>query len=98
MLLILEAIFESNFSTHSHDLKSNRCCHSVLGEIKRTLTEINWLIEGDISKCFDSFNHMILINNSQLIKRDERIQDNYLSYLMYKALRARYLYQGHYFS
>jgi hypothetical protein len=55
MLLILEAIFESNFSTHSHDLKSNIGCHSVLGEIKCTLTEIKWFY------CYLKYNLKIIL-------------------------------------
>lgn len=41
MLLILEAIFEPTFSTHSHGFRPNRGCHSALGEIKRTFTATN---------------------------------------------------------
>jgi group II intron reverse transcriptase/maturase len=93
MLLILEAIFEPSFSVHSHGFRPNRGCHSALGEIKRTYTAVNWFIEGDISKCFDSFNHKILV---KLVEK--RVQDKGFTDLLYKALRAGYLFQTQFFS
>jgi len=41
MLLVLEAIFEPLFKTHSHGFRPNKGCHSALGEIKRTFTSVN---------------------------------------------------------
>jgi len=93
MLLILEAIFEPTFSVHSHGFRPKRGCHSALGQIKRTYTAVNWFIEGDISKCFDTFDHKLLI---KLVKN--RISDKGFTDLLHKALKAGYLYQGQYFS
>jgi len=93
MLLILEAIFEPTFMTNSHGFRPKRGCHSALGQIKRTYTAVNWFIEGDISKCFDSFDHKLLV---KLIER--RIRDKGFTDLLYKALKAGYLFQGQFFS
>lgn len=93
MLLVLEAIFEPTFTTHSHGFRPGRSCHSALGEIKRTFTAVNWFIEGDISKCFDSFDHKLLVH---LVS--QRINDKGFIDLMHKALRAGYLFQTQYFS
>ena len=93
MLLILEAIFEPTFSVHSHGFRPNRGCHSALGQIKRTYTAVNWFIEGDISKCFDTFDHKLLI---KLVEK--RILDKGFTDLLHKALKAGYLFQGQYFS
>lgn len=93
MALVLEAIFEPSFSTHSHGFRPGRGCHSALGEIKRTYTGINWFIEGDISKCFDSFDHKLLL---ELVNK--RVNDKGFMDLMHKALKAGYLYQGKFFS
>lgn len=41
MKMVLEAVFESTFSTHSHGFRPKRSCHSALGEIKRTFTAVN---------------------------------------------------------
>jgi group II intron reverse transcriptase/maturase len=93
MLLILEAIFEPTFSEHSHGFIPGKGCHTALREIKSTFSSVNWFIEGDISKCFDSFDHKMLI---KLI--NQRINDKGFIDLLYKALKAGYLYQGQYFS
>ena len=92
ILLVLEAIFEPTFSTHSHGFRPNKSCHSALGEIKRTFTSVNWFIEGDISKCFDTIDHKILIKALK-----ERISDRGFIDLMHKALKAGYLSQGQFF-
>lgn len=92
MLLVLETIFEPLFITHSHGFRPGRSCHSALGEIKRTFTSVNWFIEGDISKCFDSFDHKLLVH---LISK--KINDKGFIDLMYKALKAGYFFQAQYF-
>ena len=93
MLLILEAIFEPTFSKNSHGFRPKRGTHSALGQIKRTYTSVNWFIEGDISKCFDSFDHKLLV---KLVER--RVQDKGFTDLLHKALKAGYLFQGQFFS
>jgi group II intron reverse transcriptase/maturase len=93
MLLVLGAIYEPLFSTQSHGFRPGRSCHSALGEIKRTFTGMNWFIEGDISKCFESFDHKLIIH---LVSK--RITDKGFIDLMHKALRAGYLSQSQYFS
>ena len=93
MLLALEAIFEPTFNTHSHGFRPGKGCHTALKEVKNTFTGVNWFIEGDISKCFDSFDHKLLI---QAVAR--RIDDKGFIDLLHKALRAGYLFQGKFFS
>jgi group II intron reverse transcriptase/maturase len=92
MRLVLEAIFEPSFSTHSHGFRPSRGCHTALKEIKNTFSAMNWFIEGDISKCFDSFDHNILIEALQ-----ERITDQVFMDLIRKALKAGYVFQGNLF-
>lgn len=93
IILVLEAIFEPSFLQHSHGYHPNRACHSALEEVKQTFTAVNWFIEGDISKCFDSFDHNLLIS---LVSK--RIKDKGFMDLLHKALRAGYLLQGQKFS
>lgn len=93
MRLVLEAVFEPSFSIHSHGFRPKRGCHTALGEIKRTFTSMNWFIEGDISKCFDTFDHKLLIETV-----NQRISDKPFTDLLHKALRAGYMYQGNFFS
>jgi nicotine oxidoreductase len=93
MLLALEAIFEPSFHTHSHGFRPGKGCHTALKEVKNTFVGVNWFIEGDISKCFDSFDHKLLI---QAVTR--RIDDKGFIDLLHKALRVGYLFQGNFFS
>jgi group II intron reverse transcriptase/maturase len=93
ILLVLEAIFEPSFSVHSHGFRPYKGCHSALGEIKRTYSSVNWFIEGDISNCFDTFDHKNLI---KLI--ENRIKDKGFTDLLHKALKAGYMFQGQFFS
>jgi len=93
MLLALEAIFEPSFHTHSHGFRPGKGCHTALKEVKNTFAGVNWFIEGDISKCFDSFDHKLLI---QAVAR--RIDDKGFIDLLHKALRAGYLFQGKFVS
>jgi nicotine oxidoreductase len=93
MLLALEAIFEPSFHTHSHGFRPGKGCHTALKEVKNTFAGVNWFIEGDISKCFDSFDHKLLI---QAVAR--RIDDKGFIDLLHKALRAGYLFQEKFFS
>jgi retron-type reverse transcriptase len=61
MRMILEAIFEPTFSEDSHGFRPNRGCHTALRKIKTQFGSASFIIEGDISKCFDSFDHARLI-------------------------------------
>jgi len=89
--MILEAIYEPNFISNSHGFRPMRSCHTALNEIIATFTGVNWMIEGDIKACFDSFDHRVLID---LLR--QRINDEYFISLMWKFLRAGYLEQWNY--
>src|SRR5713101_7186514 len=60
--LILEAYYEPTFSDHSHGFRPGRGPHTALKEIYRTWKGTVWLIEGDISKCFDNRDHGLLLS------------------------------------
>lgn len=55
--MILESIYEPNFSDCSHGFRPKRSCHSALQQIQNQFTGITWFVEGDIHACFDSFDH-----------------------------------------
>lgn len=84
--MLLEAIYEPNFSDYSHGFRPNRSCHTCLGQIKRMFTGTKWFVEGDIKGCFDNIDHHILI---KIIRR--RINDESFIELLWKFLRAGYL-------
>jgi hypothetical protein len=59
--LLLEAYYEPTFSDHSHGFRPGRGCHTALREVDRTWTGTTWFIEGDISDCFGSLDHQIMV-------------------------------------
>jgi retron-type reverse transcriptase len=59
--LLLEAIYEPRFSNQSHGFRKGRGCHTALRETRNTWSGTTWFIEGDISDCFGSLDHEILL-------------------------------------
>lgn len=89
--MILESIYEPNFSANSHGFRPKRSCHTALKHIDINFKGAVWFVEGDIKACFDSFDHHVLIN----ILR-ECIEDEYFLALIWKFLRAGYMEQWDY--
>ena len=84
--LLLEAYYEPSFSDHSHGFRKGRGCHTALREVQNTWTGTVWFIEGDISDCFGSFDHEILLGILA-----EKIRDNRFLRLIRNMLKAGYL-------
>jgi RNA-directed DNA polymerase len=59
--LLLEALYEPQFSDSSHGFRRFRGCHTALREINNTWTGTAWFVEGDISDCFDRIDHAHLL-------------------------------------
>jgi group II intron reverse transcriptase/maturase len=85
MKQILEAYYEPQFSEHSHGFRQGHGCHTALSEV-RTWKGTKWFIEGDISKCFDTIDHNILI-----AILGKSIKDNRFLRLVKNMLDAGYL-------
>nr|ACM51426.1 putative maturase/reverse transcriptase [Caulerpa filiformis] len=86
---ILEAIFEPVFLDVSHGFRPGKSCHSALSQIEKRFQGMYWIIEGDITGCYDNIPHSTLVNILRKRIRDER----FIS-LIWKFLRAGYLYSG----
>jgi group II intron reverse transcriptase/maturase len=84
--LILDAYFEPSFSDHSHGFRPQRGCHTALKDIYESWAGITWYIEGDISACFDSLSHDILLDTLA-----EHIHDGRFLRLIRSLLKAGYL-------
>jgi len=84
--LLLEAYYEPTFSDHSHGFRPGRGCHTALRAVERTWTGTVWFIEGDISDCFDSLDHNVMI---EIL--GEKIHDNRFLRLIRNMLTAGYL-------
>ena len=84
--LLLEAFYEPQFSDSSHGFRRFRGCHTALREINNTWTGATWFVEGDISDCFGSLDHEILLGILA-----EKIHDNRFLRLIRNMLKAGYL-------
>src|SRR5277367_1970650 len=84
--LLLEAYYEPQFSGRSHGFRKGRGCHTALREIQDTWTGTVWFIEGDISDCFGSIDHEILLGILA-----GKIRDNRFLRLIRNMLKAGYL-------
>jgi retron-type reverse transcriptase len=84
--LLLEAYYEPQFYDDSHGFRRERGCHTALREINDTWTGTAWFIEGDISDCFGSLDHQILLGILA-----EKIQDQRFLRLIRNMLKAGYL-------
>jgi group II intron reverse transcriptase/maturase len=84
--LLLEAYYEPTFSGHSHGFRPGKGCHTALREVENTWTGTTWFIEGDISDCFGSLEHEIMVSILA-----EKIHDNRFLRLIRNMLTAGYL-------
>ena len=84
--LLLEAYYEPRFSARSHGFRPRRGCHTALTEVAETWKGTAWFIEGDISDCFGSLDHEIMLSILA-----EHIRDNRFLRLMRHMLQAGYL-------
>uniref|UniRef100_UPI0022388067 reverse transcriptase domain-containing protein n=1 Tax=Ramaria rubella TaxID=113071 RepID=UPI0022388067 len=83
--IILEAMFEPKFLDCSHGFRPNRSTHSALRMLYLKGNQFSWVVQGDISACFDSIPHHIILN---ILKRDI-ICDKFLT-IINKSLTAGY--------
>jgi group II intron reverse transcriptase/maturase len=84
--LLLEAYYEPTFSDRSHGFRPGRGCHTALREVAHTWTGTTWFIEGDVSDCFGSLDHEVMLSTLA-----ERIHDNRFLRLVRGMLTAGYL-------
>lgn len=87
--LVLEAIYEPIFHDNSHGFRPGRSCHTALKSCTHKMVGIKWVIEGDITKCFDTIPHEKLMKIlSQKIKCTKTLA------LLSSALKAGYIDMG----
>src|SRR6266568_4105655 len=84
--VLLEAYYDPQFSDNSHGFRRGRGCHTALRDISNTWTGTTWFIEGDVSDCFGSLDHEILLGILA-----EKIHDSRFLRLIRNMLRAGYL-------
>ena len=84
--ILLEAYYDPQFSDNSHGFRRGRGCHTALRDISVTWTGTTWFIEGDVSDCFGSLDHDILLGILA-----EKIHDSRFIRLIRNMLKAGYL-------
>lgn len=83
MLFILEAIYEPIFSANSYGFRLGQSFQTSLKEIRYSWSGVMWIIEGDVTGCYNKIDHHILINILKLKINDERFIG-----LIWKLLRT----------
>ena len=82
----LEPEWESRFEPKSYGFRPGRGCHTALREVEDVWSGTTGFIEGDISDCFGSLDHEIMVSILA-----EKIHDNRFLRLVRNMLTAGYL-------
>jgi len=91
--LVLEAIYEPRFSNRSHGFRPAKGTHTALQMVDQKFQAASWVIEADISKCFDTIDH------GQLLRiLSKRIACEKTLALLRSALEAGYIDLGRFVS
>ncbi|MFE9890723.1 group II intron reverse transcriptase/maturase [Streptomyces scopuliridis] len=74
--LVLEPIFEADFLPCSYGFRPNRRAHDAVAEV-RYLSSLprnyEWIVEGDITACFDEISHSALMDRVRHRVGDKRV-------------------------
>lgn len=84
--LLLEAYYDVQFSDRSHGFRPHRGCHTALSEVVEVWKGTHWFIEGDISDCFGSLDHEVMLSILAV-----KIHDGRFLRLISHMLKAGYL-------
>ena len=88
MAILLQLIYEPEFSKFSHGFRPKRGCHTAMRQISQW-SGTQWAIEGDIKGFFDNVDHHILADLLQ-----KRIGDQQFIDLYWKLVKAGYVEEG----
>jgi group II intron reverse transcriptase/maturase len=88
---IMEAIFEQDFLECSHGFRPGRSCHKAVEELDKVVMTrpINYIVEVDIEKFFDSVRHYWLLRCIE-----ERVSDPNFLWLIRRFLKAGIVEEG----
>jgi group II intron reverse transcriptase/maturase len=90
--LILEALYEPIFRDSAHGFRPKRSTITALRDVSSAYRAgATWIIEGDITDCFGSLPHGVMLNCLRKRIRDERFID-----LIRKLLQAGVMEAGSY--
>jgi len=91
VVMILERIYEVDFSDASYGFRPGRSCHQALSVLGRTIAtkKVNWISDADISGFFDNVCHERLV---ELL--GTRIKDRRMLWLVGRFLKAGVMIEG----
>ncbi len=86
--MILQSIYEQDFSDNSFGFRPKRNCHQALKELNDQIMSnpINHIVEADIKGFFDNVSHELLLDALKI-----RVKDSSLLHLIEKFLKAGYI-------
>jgi RNA-directed DNA polymerase len=72
--LVLEPIFEADFLPCSYGFRPQRRAHDAVAEVRHlTSHSYEWVVEGDITACFDEISHPALMDRVRRRVGDKRV-------------------------
>lgn len=72
--LVLEPIFEAEFLPCSYGFRPNRRAHDAVAEVHHLVSRsYEWVVEGDITACFDEISHCALLDRVRKRIGDKRV-------------------------
>lgn len=83
--LVMEPIWEGEFYNHSYGFRPFRSTHHAAARFKDLIGRrgYEWVVEGDISNCFEKIDHSVLI---RIIRK--RIKDGFVIHTLQSFLKA----------
>src|SRR5208283_1858320 len=90
ILQVLQPLFDSTFSEHSHGFRPGRRAHDAVCEAQRYIQEgRRWVVDVDLERFFDRVNHDVLMG-----RLDKRIGDRRMLRLIRHYLEAGVMANG----
>ncbi|NEQ84910.1 MAG: group II intron reverse transcriptase/maturase [Moorea sp. SIO2I5] len=75
----LEPEWEAQFEPNSYGFRPGRSCHDAIGAIHSSINKMpKWVLDADISKCFDRINHKALLKKLNTYPSMKRLIKNWL--------------------
>jgi RNA-directed DNA polymerase len=72
--LVLEPIFEADFDPGSYGFRPGRRAHDAIAEARYLASHsYEWVVEGDITACFDEISHSALMDRVRARVGDKRV-------------------------
>jgi len=85
VLDILQPIFDGDFHPSSYGYRPGRSCHQAIGKATMFIREygMEWVVDMDLSKCFDTLDHEIILQSFR-----KRIADGSILNLLKMFLKS----------